>query len=157
MSTQSRRLALKQLDDALSQFKILREAPPPPHGWIHAIRKLLGMSAQQLADRIGITQSGIAQIENSEAEGRATLSTLKKVAEGLDCTLVYTFVPNSTLQDFIKRQARDVAARKIQNVSHSMALESQSVQDEKTELQIRLLADEILATLPRHMWNKSDA
>jgi len=117
----------------------------------------LGMSAKQLGDRVGMTQSGIAQIEKSEAQGKATLSTLKKVAAGLDCTLVYALVPNSTLQDFVNRQARDVAARKITNVSHSMALESQSLEDDRTELQIRLLTDEILATLPRHMWDQDDA
>ena len=156
MSPQSRRLALTQFDEALSRYQPLKNAPPP-RGRLQAIRKLLGMSAKQLGDRVGMTQSGIAQIEKSEAQGKATLSTLKKVAAGLDCTLVYALVPNSTLQDFVNRQARDVAARKITNVSHSMALESQSLEDDRTELQIRLLTDEILATLPRHMWDQDDA
>jgi hypothetical protein len=37
-----------------------------------------------------------------------------------------------------------------------MALESQTVPDEQTDLQIKMLTDEILATLPRHMWNQDD-
>lgn len=156
MSTQAKILAVHQLDQVLSGFKQLREVSRPSNGWVQAIRKTLGMAAKQLGNRANMSQAGITQIENSEAEGKATLSTMNKMAAALDCTFVYALVPNSTLQYFIERQAREVATRRVQSTSHSMSLESQTIADEQTELQIKLLTDEILATLPRHMWNQDD-
>jgi len=157
MTTRAKLLAVRQLDQSLSGFKKLKEIARPGKGWVHTIRKTLSMSAKQLGIRVGMSQAGIAQIENSEAEGKATLSSMNKMAAALDCTFVYGFVPNSTLQDFIEKRAGEVATKRVRGTSHSMSLESQAVADEQTKLQINMLADEILATLPRHMWNEDDA
>jgi len=157
MTPRAKLLAVRQLDQSLSGYKRLKEITRPGKGWVRTIRKTLGMSARQLGSRTGMTQAGIAQIENSEAEGKATLSSMNKMAAALDCTFVYGLVPNSTLQDFIERRAREVATRRVRGTSHSMLLESQAVTDEQTESQINMLADEILATLPSHMWNQDDA
>ena len=157
MRAQSKQLAITQLDQTLSRFKPLRDILRPASGWLKAVRKTLGMSAKQLGNRACMSQAGIAQIEKSEAEGRTTLSTMNKMAAALDCTFVYALVPNSTLKEFIERQARDVAAREIRSTSHSMSLEAQTVASEQTEAQIKMLGDEILATLPRNMWNQDDA
>ncbi len=156
MTTRAKLLAVRQLDQALSGFKKLQEISRPSKGWVQSIRKTLGMSAKQLGNRAGMTQAGIAQIENSEAEGKATISSMNKMAAALDCTFVYGLVPNSTLQDFIERQAREIATKRVRGTSHSMSLESQSVANEQTELQINVLTDEVMATLPRHMWNEDD-
>ncbi len=157
MGVRAKLLAIRQLDQILSGFKQLGKASRPAKGWVQVIRKTLGMSAKQLGKRVGMSQAGIAQIEKSEAEGKATLATMNKMAAAIDCRFVYALVPNSTLQDFIERQATEVATRRVRGTSHSMLLESQTVTEEQTELQIKLLTDEILTTLPRHMWNQDDA
>lgn len=154
MNIRAKQLAIRQLDRVLSGFKQPGTDRRPRNGWVQAIRKTLGMSAKQLGDRAGMSQAGIAQIEKSEAEGKASLSTMNKMAGALDCTFVYALVPNTTLQEFIERQAGETAARSVRSAAHSMSLESQAVAGEQTELQIRILTDEILATLPRHMWNR---
>ncbi|MBT3306491.1 MAG: mobile mystery protein A [Alphaproteobacteria bacterium] len=154
MNTQAKLLAIKQLDQVLSGFKLLRAVSRPAHGWVHAIRKTIGMSAKQLGNRANMSQAGIAQIEKSEAEGKATLSTMHKMAAALDCTFVYALVPKTTLHNSIERQATNMAVKRVRRASHSMSLESQTVTDEQTDLQIKMLTDEILATLPRHMWNQ---
>ncbi len=156
MGVRAKLLAIRQLDQVLSGFRKLREVSRPGNGWVQTIRKTLGMSAKQLGRRAGMSQAGIAQIEKSEAEGKATLATMNKMAAALGCKFVYAVVPNSTLHDFIERQAREVAARRVRSASHSMSLESQAATEEQTELQIKLLMDEILATLPRHIWNQDD-
>lgn len=156
MSTRAKLLAIRQLDQVLSGFKQSGKASRPGKGWIQAIRKTLGMSAKQLGKRVGMSQAGIAQIEKSEAEGKATLATMNKIAAALDCTFVYALAPNSTLRNFAERQARKVAARRVRGASHSMSLESQTVANEQTEFQIKMLMDEILTNLPRHMWNQDD-
>lgn len=153
MGKRAKLLAVHQLDQVLSGFKKLGKVSRPGNGWVQAIRKTLGMSGKQLGNRANMSQAGIAQIENSEAEGKATLSTMHKMAAALDCTFVYALVPKTTLWDSIERQALNIAAKRVRSTSHSMSLESQTVTDEQTELQIKMLTDEILATLPRHMWN----
>lgn len=154
MGTRAKLLAVHQLDRALSGLKQLREIPRPGSGWVQAIRKTLGMSAKQLGNRANMSQAGIAQIEKSEAEGKATLSTMHKMAGALDCTFVYALVPKTTLQNSIERQAINIAVKRVRSTSHSMSLESQTVTDEQTDLQIKMLTDEILTTMPRYMWDQ---
>ena len=69
---------------------------PPPKGWIRAIRDAVGMTGGQLASRLGIRPQTVAALEKSEAAGSIQLSTLRRVAEAMDCTLVYAkMVPTS--------------------------------------------------------------
>jgi len=153
MSKESKLFAVNQLDQVFSGLKQLGKVSRPGQGWIQAIRKTLGMSAKQLGNRAGMSQSGVAQIEKSEADGKATLSTMNKMAAALDCTFVYALVPKTTLRDTIERQALNIAVKRVRSAAHSMTLESQTVTGKETDLQIKMMTDEILATLPRHMWN----
>ena len=86
-------LIREQLDASLQRFSHLRNAPPPPKGWIRAIRNALGMTAKQLANRLGVAQQAVARIENGELEGSVTIKTMRRIAERLDCVFVYGFVP----------------------------------------------------------------
>ena len=51
--------------------------------WTRYIRTGLGMSMKQLGLRAKLSVPTIAQIERNEALDKVTLSSLKKVAEGL--------------------------------------------------------------------------
>ena len=51
---------------------------------IKAWRKYLGLSQTEVAKRMGITQAGLSQIENSD---RHKPGTLKQIAKALDLTL----------------------------------------------------------------------
>jgi transcriptional regulator with XRE-family HTH domain len=55
------------------------------------------MSSAQLAQRLKIKQPSLVDLEKSEAKGSIELATLRRVAEALDCTLVYALVPNKPL------------------------------------------------------------
>ena len=50
------------------------------------------MTQEQLAQRVGTTQSVIARLENP-AYGKASISMLKKIADALDCQLVIKLEP----------------------------------------------------------------
>jgi predicted DNA-binding mobile mystery protein A len=153
MDAKSRWLAIRQLDQALARDKSSSHARRPRGGWIHAIRKALGMSGRQLGKRAGMTQEAVAKIERGERQGTLTMATMEKMARALDCTFVYAFVPNTTLADFLKTNAEALARRRITGVSHSMALESQDTDERETREQIAALANEILATMPRYIWD----
>lgn len=99
----------------------------PQDGWIKSIRESLGMSANDLGSRLGITRQSILALEKSESEGKVQIDSLKKAAEAMDCTFMYALIPNSSLEDFVQRQIRKIATENLKKVSHSMKLEDQEV------------------------------
>ena len=62
----------------------------PPDGWIRTVREALGMTTVAYAKRLGMTDSGVRRIEKSEINETITLSTLRKMAEALDCEVKTT-------------------------------------------------------------------
>jgi predicted DNA-binding mobile mystery protein A len=78
----------------------------PVRGLIKAIREALGMTTAQLAKRLDVKQPSVVAIEQSEAKGTIELATLRRVAEALDCTLVYALVPNKPLEAAVRDGAR---------------------------------------------------
>src|SRR5215217_7999866 len=86
--------ARSALDRRLADWRRLPAREARPHGgWVRAIRDALGMSAADLAERMGVTQSTVARLESSERDGRIQLDTLQRAADALDCDLVYALVP----------------------------------------------------------------
>ena len=124
----------------------------PVKGWIRAIRESLGMTTLQLAARLGISRSSVTDLENAEARGAIQLSSLKRVAEAMNCTLVYAIVPNDTLEEFLQRQARKIAREHLKPVEQTMMLENQSL----TPAQSKELLEEYIRTKlnPRLVWDK---
>lgn len=146
-----KKLQLKQLDKKLSQLKPSLDLIPK-EGWVRAIREALGMSARQLAERMGVSQATLAKMEKGEVENTVTLKTLERIAEALDCRLFHALVPRSSLEDMVRRQARAAAEKLVKRVSHSMELEKQGVSRKRREEQIEELADEMARSLSRDLW-----
>lgn len=99
----------------------------PNSGWIRSIRESLGMSAAELGTRLKIAPQSVLALESSEANDRASIGTLKKAAKELDCTFVYAFIPKSSLEEAVRRQAEKLIVENLENVSHNMTLEDQGV------------------------------
>jgi len=128
MKAELRHRARHKLDQRLSGLSPERLAPPPK-GWIRAIRDSLGMTGSQLAARLKIRPPSLVDLEKSEATGAIQLKTLSRVAEALDCTLVYALVPKTSLEDAVQTRARKIALRDLKRVAHTMKLEDQSVEN----------------------------
>jgi predicted DNA-binding mobile mystery protein A len=140
-----------QLDRRFSQIGPVSRFNVPVRGWIKAIREGLGMSSEQLAKRLGVKQPSVVAMEQSEAKGTIELATLRRVAEALDCTLVYALVPNKPLETIVRDRARILLRRRRAPVEHSMLLEDQAVnaQDSKARL------DEFVReTNPSRLWDE---
>lgn len=100
----------------------------PTSGWIEAIRKALGMSMRELGGRIGLKQQSVARLAANEMHDSITLKSLRKVAEGMGCKLVYAIVPShGHLKDIVHTQALKKAKEIVEPVYHSMMLEAQEV------------------------------
>src|SRR5262245_25002897 len=118
ISTQSR----ARLDQRLAGFGAAEQYQAPARGWIKAIREALGMSTTQLARRLGVRQPSVVDFERSEEKGSIELATLRRVAEALECKVVYALVPNQPLEATIRGRARALLRRRRQPIEHSMLL-----------------------------------
>ena len=138
------------LDERCKELGPVTRYSPPLRGWIKAVREALGMTTAQLAKRLGMKQPSVVAIEQSEAKGTIELATLRRVAEALECTVVYALVPNKPLETIIRDRARAFGRRRRGPVEHSMLLEDQRVRGKDAEAQL----DEIVReTNPRLFWD----
>lgn len=142
--------ARARLDERFQAFGPSSHYSPPVRGWVKAIREALGMSTSQLAKRLGMKQPSVVSLEQSEARGTIELATLRRVAEALNCTLVYALIPNQPLEQTLRDRARLYAGHLLNPIEHSMMLEDQKVKRQDVEARI----DEILReTSPRKFWD----
>jgi predicted DNA-binding mobile mystery protein A len=131
----------------------LQNIKPPKEGWIASTRKALGMSAAQLGRMVGRTRANISAAEQSEQEERATLQTIKTMAEAMGCKLVYAIVPaEGSIEDVIEKQARKKARALVKQASTHMALEKQSLGDAKVEEEISRITLDLLNKQPSDFW-----
>lgn len=138
------------LDARFEDIRPVSQYIPPVRGWVKAIRESLGMSTAQLAGRLGVKQPSITALEQSEAKGTIELATLRRVAEALDCTLVYALVPRKPLEESLRDRARTFAQARLGPIEHSMLLEDQKVVPQNPGVRL----DEIIRqTNPRLFWD----
>lgn len=152
----NQQLIVKQLDRQLKKWAHLSKAHGRPKGgWIKTLRKSLGMTGAQFAERLGVSRARLMQLERAEALDAVTLKTLKKAAAAINCELVYVIVPKgpsskSTLKGILKTRAENIAKKKVLAVAHNMALEKQST----TKKQLNELKQELMKSLLEHPTKK---
>lgn len=145
--------ARRKLDTRLSKLQPVTQFKAPPKGWAKAIRTALGMSGVQFAKRLGVSQQTADALERSEANGKIQIETLRRAAEALDCTLVYAFVPKTTLEQNLNDRARKVALKHLNRVSHTMKLEAQETDEGAVEERIQDYIQNYLTK--RDIWNQT--
>ena len=127
-SAASRRTARRALDRRFETMRPLAAlAVVPRGGWVQAVREALGMSAADLARRMGTAQTTVLRLEAAERDARIQFDTLRRAAEALDCDVVYALVPRRPLEATIGDRARLKAGSLVGRVGHSMLLEDQQV------------------------------
>ncbi len=119
------------------------------------MRKALGMSAPDLAKRLGVTKPAIYQAERKERDGGVTLGHMKRLAEAMGGKFVYAIVPDGQIEDILRDQARAKAGAVVRRASAHMALEKQSLSSEQMREEIERLADQLLRERPSDFWETS--
>ncbi len=147
-------LRIEQLDETLKQYVRLKPVTRPQRGWVRSVRDALGMSAEQLARRVGVSRSTVAAMERSEAENKITLDSLEKLALGLGCHVVYAIVPeeSKSFSGLVHDRATEIAHEQLAKVSHTMRLESQGLSAQKEKRQLERLVNELLSGSLRKLW-----
>ncbi len=147
-------LLIQQLNQKMLSFVPVKQVAIPPTGWIKAIRNALGMSMQQLGNKLSITKQSIQEIEKREKDGSITLKSLKHVAKAMDMQLVYGLVPNDgTLDALIDRKAKDLARKIVMRTSNTMKLENQQNSNQRIVKAIQERANAIKNEMPKILWD----
>ena len=152
MSSDLYRLRLDQTSQSLQAFDSLKGAQTPSGGWLRTIREALGRTQRQQAALVGIAAPTLHKSERAESEGRITLAHLRRLADGLDCELVYAIVPRRPLKEVVEARAELVAREQVRGVAHSMGLENQRPSSEFVEQQLVQRRLELLAGKWSHLW-----
>ncbi|GAA6208702.1 hypothetical protein NBRC116601_19950 [Cognatishimia sp. WU-CL00825] len=86
----------------------------PERGWIATMRLALGMSAEQVATRKGVSRNAIYQAERSEKEGAVSLKQMENLARAMGGTFVYAIIPDAPIDQIKYAQAK----RRAQALAH---------------------------------------
>jgi predicted DNA-binding mobile mystery protein A len=153
MKQNYQRLQAEQLSRRLRGLPrdALRETPG--RGWIRAVRDALAMSSYQLAQRVGVSQPEIVHWEQREAKGTISLKSLRRVADALQCDLVYALAPRQPIRKILQQRALEVASTSVEQVSQSMALEDQRTDALRRARIVRETAQRLLDERPRRLWD----
>lgn len=147
-------IQIEQLTKRFEELAPLSQVRRPSRGWIRAIREALGMTTRQLAERLGVKQPSLAELETSEAAGNITVKSLERAAEALGCRLVYALVPIKPLTATIEERALQLARQKLAAIEQTMRLENQEVRDKVAQKEAeRRLVEELLRR-PARLWDE---
>lgn len=142
------------LESKIMAYVPANKETPPPTGWIKALRSALGMSLQQLANRLSITKQSVREIEVREKDGSISINALQRAAHALDMDLVYGFVPkDGTLDALIERKARELATKIVSRTSTTMNLEEQGNSAERLKKSIEDRTQQLKYEMPKILWD----
>lgn len=153
-SARNRRLEIDRLDRHLRSFGTAEDSLRvlPPGGWVKTIREALGMSAAQLARRLGVSRAAVYKLEDRETGRNVTLQQLDKAAEALGCEVVYAVVPRQSLEQTIRDRARRKAEQQLRSANASMGLEAEGVEDSDFSTAVTAASSYTEALTDRYLW-----
>jgi transcriptional regulator with XRE-family HTH domain len=93
MRIEDRVLLREKLDHEQRLFRVAAKKAPDLPQWLRRVRQGLGLQAIEMARELGVNVSVIFRLEKSEEQKSISLRALKKMAESMDCKLVYAIVP----------------------------------------------------------------
>lgn len=147
----ARRQYVKIVDDFAER---LSGSSTPPEGWIKTVRTALGMSAPQLARRLGVTKAAVYQSERRELDGEVTIRHMETIAKGLGCRFAYAIIPETSIDGVLRVQALRKAEAIVSRAHTHMALEQQALPDTRNSDQISWLVVNMLNNQPPGFWDE---
>ncbi len=136
MLDKNKQMARRSLDKRLTPLRAAINSFTAREGWIRTVRTALGMSGPAMASRMGVTKQWLNRLEQGERSGSATIASLTRAAEALECRFVYAFIPYNSLEEMVEVRAREIANREVKRVDQTMALEDQQVSRKELERRV---------------------
>jgi transcriptional regulator with XRE-family HTH domain len=108
-----RERARLQLERQVRPYRTARKSPPPPEGWLRAMRLATGIPAERVAKAMGYSPKMVFQTERSEQRKTISLRHLERMAQAVECDVVYGLVPwTRSLEDRAMELAEQEVWRK---------------------------------------------
>ena len=147
-------LQIQQLNTKMLTYSNLQKVAPPPTGWIKAIRTTIGMSMQQMGNRLSITKQSVQDIERRENDGSISIKALREAAKALDMQFVYGLVPiDGSLEELIDRKAKELARQIVLRTNNTMKLEDQENTPQRIEKAIQERTTALKNEMPKTLWD----
>ena len=146
------KISREQLDRKLDPLKDFARTGMPRQGWIRTIREALGMSSAQLGKKAGLGQPRISRLENAEKTGDLKVSSLQKIAKAFGMRFVYSFVPEASLEDMVRKQAEKIVFGRMQRLDRTMRLEQQGLSDEEKKKAVSGMVEKLLMENAKELW-----
>jgi transcriptional regulator with XRE-family HTH domain len=93
MRIDERALLRKKLDEEQRAFRVAAKKAGESPQWLRRVRQGLGIRATEMARDLDVNVSVIFRLEKSEEQRSISLRALKKMADTMECRLVYAVVP----------------------------------------------------------------
>lgn len=120
---------------------------------IRDVREALGMTQRQLAQRCQLHQSVIAEIESGKRKDLC-LSTIKKLAVGLNCQSLIQIVPQKEISKILDERSTDMAQKIIGMSSGSAAIEMQLPNQNLINEQVSEIKKDLLGKRKSALWQE---
>jgi predicted DNA-binding mobile mystery protein A len=100
--------ARKRLEEILLGFRLGRKEASEVKSWIRTLREAVGIREAELALRMGYEPRSVYRLEKSEMNSTLQVKHLRKVAEAMECDVVYALVPKEgSLDEMAQRISSD--------------------------------------------------
>jgi predicted DNA-binding mobile mystery protein A len=124
MVATERKLLRKKLDKEMRHYRLAGREKDSTNGLLRAVRQALKVPLKEVAGRLGIGESNVFEMEEREETGSITLRSLGRVAEAMECKVVYGLVPlnGKTLEELAEERLwRDVLGSGASGVGKAAA------------------------------------
>jgi predicted DNA-binding mobile mystery protein A len=106
MREEQRLLAQRELDKELRFYRRAGKEKNPTQRLLRTVRQALGVPVAEMARKMGVNRSVIFRLEEGEARESITLRSMSRIAQAMDCKMVYALVPRDggTLEEMADRR-----------------------------------------------------
>ena len=146
-------LRRRQLDKQLKELQPFAQIPRPRMRMGLRTERYSGYVIPTISVAFGHRQPTITKLESSKAQEIISLKSLRKLAEAMDCTLVYALVPNYSLEKTLTQQAEYCATQLKRRVERAMSLEAQEQAFEEMDRGRLETAQRMVRNLDRKLWD----
>ena len=118
------------------------------------MRNALRMTQAELAQRAGVSQPHLADIEKGNVAPQ--VGTLRKIFNAMSCDVVVEPRLRKPLNEILRGKARSIALKRLKQSMGTMALEGQAPEADVFRKLLEKRTDEILNDSREHLWREAD-
>jgi transcriptional regulator with XRE-family HTH domain len=106
MRERERNYARKRLDLEMRSYRQAGREKNPTNGLLRAVRQTMHVPVAEIAEKMGVCKSVVLDMEAREQLNTITLKSMSRMAQAMDCKVVYGIVPNGgkKLEDLVEER-----------------------------------------------------